>query len=200
MTIALVVLGAACVALAVVAAIHRRRMRPSEVAKRRLDAQLAALQRELAALQTGDRGFAAEQEELARQRWIQQQMSTTPIETLDLQGISTATFETLRAHGIACLADLVKLRQRGFKVKTIGAKKATQLIGAYRRWQAKLTDEARRMDRAALDEATGGELGAALARHDAAIRERQRHAEQLQIAIEDVERRRAQLGSDPSLH
>ena len=196
MTIALVVIAAACVVLVVIAAIHRRRMRPSEVAKRRLDAQLVALQHELAALETGDRGFAAEHEELARQRWIQQQMSTTPIETLDLEGISTATFETLRAHGIACLADLVKLRQRGFKVKTIGAKKTAQLVAAYRRWQTKLLAEARRMDRAALDEATGGELGAALARHDTALLERQRQAEQVRIAIQDVERRRAVLGSN----
>jgi len=193
MTLAIIVLVAACVALAIVAAIHRRRMRPSEVAKRRLDAQLAALERELSALSTGDRSYAAEQEELARTRWVEQRMQATSIETLDLQGISTATFELLRAHGITCLADLAKLRQRGFRVKTVGAKRTSQLVAAHRRWHSKFIDEARHMDRAALDEATGGELGAALARHDAVQLERQRHAETLRITIEDLQRRRARL-------
>lgn len=191
MTAIVIVIAIGCVALL---AIRRAaRSRPSAIATRRLDAQIAQVEQQLAALRPVHHDFAAEQEEVVRSRWLQDQLAATPVEALEVPGTGPSTHKALRASGIACLADLPKLGPYGVKVPSVGLKKEEHLLAAYRDAHRRLSAEAARMQRPALDAYSRGALGKALARHEADELDRRRKREAAELRLRDLQRRRATL-------
>lgn len=188
--IALLLIGAALAVIIAMNVRDRRRL-PTRVARQRLDTQLAELEQQLAALRPTQHDFIAEQEELVRLRWLQDQIAATPVESIHAPGTGPSTHKALREHGISSVGDLTKLG--GTKIPSIGQKKEQQLLAAYRETHRRLVDEARRMDRPALDAYSRGTLNAAIERHLAGDLDRLRQVDGIRVRIRDLHRRRAQL-------
>lgn len=164
---------------------------PTKAARKRLDAQLTSARAQLAALEADDRGYVAHQEEIVRAQWLRDQLTTRAVDSMDVPGFGEAMFEALREAGIETLKDIELLRAR--KVPGVGEKRAAQLWSTYKEEVARLEREARAKDRAALDEISGGKLGALAAKEAAEERQRQQELECARIRLAEIERRRAGL-------
>lgn len=164
---------------------------PTKAARKRLDAQLARVRTELAALEADDRGYVAHQEDVIRGQWLRDQLTTRAVDSMEVPGFGEAMFEALREAGIKKLQDVELLRTR--KVPGVGEKRAAQLWSTYKDEVARIEAEARAMDRAALDAISGGKLGALVEREAAEERQRQQALEATRIRIAELERRRAAL-------
>jgi DNA-binding helix-hairpin-helix protein with protein kinase domain len=196
----------ACVVVLLVAW-REAKQRPSAVARRRLDAQIAQVEQQLAALRPASDDFAAQQEALLRARWLQEQLAATPVEAIEVPGTGPATHKALRATGIGSLGDLSKLGS--VKVPTVGTKREQQLLAAYRDAHRRLSSEASQMSRAALDAYSRGALAAAIQQHDSEDLARRRQREAAELRLRDLRRRRMNLkassgvadgASGPTLH
>jgi hypothetical protein len=190
-TAVVIVIAIGCVVLLAVR--REARSRPSAIATRRLDAQIAQVEQQLAALRPVHQDFAAEQEDRVRAQWLRDQLAATPVEAIEVPGTGPSTHKALRASGIACLGDLPKLGPYGVKVPSVGLKREEHLLAAYRDAHRRLSTEAARMQRAALDAYSRGALGAVLARHDAEELDRRRKREAAELRLRDLHRRRATL-------
>jgi predicted flap endonuclease-1-like 5' DNA nuclease len=192
MIVALVVV----VVVAAVVVLVNLRLRadlPTRVARRKLDAQLAKLERQLASASIADHEYVAAQEALVRQQWVNTQMDRTPIDTLDIPGMGPSMHKALRTHGITSLRDLASLGR--VKIRNIGAARSKQLLAGYRHECRRLANEAAALDRAALDALTQGRLSVAIAQHEAEELQRRRDSELLRIQIQEILRRRTQLAA-----
>lgn len=163
---------------------------PTRAARKHLDAQLASVRSQLAALQVDDRGYVAHQEEAIRRQWLDEQL-TRRVDSLDVPGFGEAMFDALRESGIKKLQDIELLRTK--KVPGVGEKRAAQLWSTYKDELARLETEARALDRATLDAISGGKLGALVAKEADEEQQRQRELESTRIRLAELERRRTQL-------
>ena len=188
MTIALFVILAVCILVAIVIAL--RAPSPTRAARKRLDAQLASVRSQLAALEADDRGYVAAQEEVIRAQWLRDQLAR-PVDSIDVPGFGEAMFESLRESGITTLQDIELLRRK--KVPGVGEKRAAQLWTTYKDEVARLQVEAHALDRAALDAISGGKLGVLIEKEASEELQRQRELESTRIRLAEIERRRAQI-------
>lgn len=163
---------------------------PTRAARKRLDAQLASVRSQLAALEVDDRGYVAHQEAIVRDQWLRDQLAR-PVDSVDVPGFGEAMFEALREAGIKTLQDIERLRRK--KVPGVGEKRAAQLWSTYKGELARLQTEARALDRAALDAFSGGKLGALVEKEASEELQRQRELESTRIRLAEIERRRASL-------
>jgi hypothetical protein len=183
-------IAVALVVIAVVVVLARAPS-PTKAARKRLDAQLARVRSQLSALEADDRGYVAHQEEVIRGQWLRDQLTTRAVDSMDVPGFGEAMFEALRDAGIKKLQDVELLRTR--KVPGVGEKRAAQLWSTYKDEVARLEAEARALDRAMLDEISGGKLGALVEKEAAEERQRQQELESTRIRLAEIERRRAQI-------
>jgi hypothetical protein len=188
--LALLIVLAVCVVVVVVV-LFSIAPSPTKAARKHLDAQLASIRAQLAALEADDRGYVAHQEEMIRGQWLRDQLTSRAVDSMDVPGFGEAMFEALREAGIKRLQDVELLRTK--KVPRVGEKRAAQLWSTYKEEVARLEAEARAMDRAELDGISGGKLAALVEKEAADERLRQQERESTRIRLAEIERRRAQL-------
>jgi len=166
-----------------------RRARPSHAARRRLDAHIREVERRLATASIGDDRLVTDQVAQIRKRWIEDQMTSTLVEAVDIPGIGPSLHQTLRDHGISSLHDLGRFNH--MKMPGIGDKKRRQLLLGHRRAVQQIVARAEAMDHAALDAYTKGRLGEVVKNHEADELARHREVEDLRIRLGELRRRRA---------
>lgn len=143
----------------------RNESTPTKLARRALERQIGELRRELQQLGSSPQDFEAQQEARVREKWIATQLERTPVDALNVPGTGPAAAEALRENGISSVGDLARLGNPNLKVAGIGPKKTSDLLHAYQKEMHRLFEKARRLDREALDQVSGGQLGKALSHH-----------------------------------
>jgi hypothetical protein len=164
---------------------------PSRIARKRLDAKIAALRGKLAALQPSDVEYVPHVEAVLRHQWLREQMKSRTVDSLEVPGFGDALLETLREHDIRSLQDVELMRYR--KIPGVGEKRAAQLWSAYKDESAKLERQAQTMSASDLDRVSGGKLRASIDRHAAEELQRVRELELAQLQLVEAERRRSQI-------
>lgn len=185
----LIVVVATILALVVAVNLRLRAALPTHAARRKLSAQIGEAERLLDAASVKDEQLVARQIQEVRRRWMDEHISATPIEALDIPGTGPSTYQALRDHGIATLEDLGRLRN--YKITGIGEKKESQLLAGQSRATQDIVARADRMNVAELDAYTQGRLGTVIKNHEADERERYRRMDELRIQLATLRRRRA---------